>query len=159
MTVTPEEQAPLQLDDYVPYQFAILSSRLSRALVESYKDRYSLSRTEWRTMVLVAEMPDCASTSLVRRSGMDAVAVHRAVLKLEASGYLARESVPDDRRLKRLRLTPAGRRVYDDIVPLAQRLERQLLEALEPDEIRSLQRALSRLMDSTKNLLDDGLKG
>lgn len=159
MTANPDVVTLLQLDDYVPYQFAILSSRLSKALVEGYKHQYNLSRTEWRTMVLVAEMPDCVSTSLVGRSGMDAVAVHRAVLKLEAQGYLARESVPDDRRLKRLRLTPAGRRVYADIVPLAMRLERQLLDALEPDEIQSLKRALRHLMVSTKDLSGESLKG
>lgn len=158
MTASPDAVTPLPLDDYVPYQFAILSSRLSKALVEGYKDQYSLSRTEWRTMVLVAEMPDCVSTSLVGRSGMDAVAVHRAVLKLEAQGYLARASVPGDRRLKRLALTPAGRRVYADIMPLARRLERQLLEILAPAEVQCLKQALSRLMETTQDLSGESLK-
>jgi len=158
LAVAPDAGAPLRLDDYVPYQFALLSSRLSKALVEGYKDRYPLSRTEWRTMVLVAEMPDCVSMSLVGRSGMDAVAVHRAVLKLETHGYLTRESVPDDRRLKRLKLTPAGWRVYADIVPMARLLERQLLDTLRPEEVECLKRALSLLMEATKDLSGDSLK-
>lgn len=134
------------MDDYVPYQLAQVSSRLSLALEVVYQRMYGLARTEWRTMALVGETTSCAAATLVERSGMDAVAVHRAVKRLESLGYLMRESVEHDKRVKALRLTPQGQVAYEAVVPYALALQRHVLATLSADESDGLKRALVKLM-------------
>ena len=134
------------MDNFVPYQLALLSSRLARELEAVYGERYGLSRTEWRTLALVGEADESAATSVVERSGMDVVAVHRAVKRLEGLGFIVRDNSSTDRRLKPLRLTDAGRDVYREIVPHAKDLEHRLLATLLPDEARIFRKALSKLL-------------
>lgn len=54
------------------------------------------------------ERGDDLSSILVRKLLLDAPRVSRIVEGFVASGYVAREPDPDDRRRYRLRLTPAG---------------------------------------------------
>lgn len=131
---------------YLPYQLAIISSRLSRALEGAYGKRHQLSRPEWRTLALLAESASCLASDLVTRSGMDAVAVHRAVKKLESMGWVTRESNDQDRRSKPLTLTVEGQKVYEDVVPHALALENQLLQSLGTQERVALVSALGKLM-------------
>lgn len=137
----------LVMSSYLPYQFAIISSRLSRALEDAYGERHQLSRTEWRTLALLAECPNCFASDLVMRSGMDAVAVHRALKKLENLGLVIRQTNSQDRRWKPLALTINGKRVYEDVLPHALALERRLLQGLTRNERAALVTALDKLME------------
>jgi DNA-binding MarR family transcriptional regulator len=88
----------------------------------------------------------CSASDLVERSGLDAVAIHRAVKKLEALGYVTRQSVEHDKRLRLLQVTPAGRRLYEAVVPYALALQARLLGHLDPKEALALRAALGKLM-------------
>ena len=138
--------ATLALEAYVPYQLAMLSSRLSRALEAVYGGRYGLARTEWRALALASEVPSCSASDLVERSGLDVVAIHRAVKNLEALGFVTRQSVEHDKRLRVLKVTPAGRQVYEAVVPHAVALQARLLGHLDQKEALALTSALTKLM-------------
>lgn len=140
------EPAPLGVDGFLLYRLSMVSRRLSDALQAHYGPRHGLQRAEWRMLALIGEQPVCTAADLVRRASMDAVAVHRAVGQLIARGLVLRGTSPSDRRVKPLRLSAAGRRVYRDVVPVARGLERQVLGSLPVDEARALQSALDRLM-------------
>jgi DNA-binding MarR family transcriptional regulator len=88
------------MDHYVPYQLALLSSRLAAELESVYRELYGLSRTEWRALALIGETEGCAAAALVERSTMDVVAVHRAVKRLLELGFVERDTAAHDRRLK-----------------------------------------------------------
>ncbi len=133
------------LGNYTPYQFAIISSRLSRTLELSYGTQHGLARAEWRTLALACEQERCASSELVLRAGLDAVAIHRAVKRLEALGYLTRQSDTDDKRKRRLSVTAAGRAVYEQVVPHALALEQRLFKNLSQTEARTLRKVLNKL--------------
>lgn len=138
--------ASLGVDGFLLYRLSMVSRRLSDALQAYYGPRHGLQRAEWRMLALIGEQPVCTAADLVRRASMDAVAVHRAVGRLVARGLVARAASASDRRVKPLRLSAAGRRVYRDVVPAALGLERQVLKSLSPTEARSLQSALDKLM-------------
>jgi len=135
------------MEDYVPYQLALLSDRLSLALQRVSKQKYDLSRTEWRVMALVGQVDECSATDLVERSTMDAVAVHRAVKRLEALGYMNRAESLRDMRVRVLSLTQEGRKVYETIIPHAMELQAQLLSSLPPALAAQFQEALKFLVE------------
>ena len=141
----PRAAERLLMEHYVPYQLALLSSRLSLALERVCKRKFDISRTEWRVLALVGQVDSCAASELVERSVMDAVAIHRAVKRLESLGYLQRSESDRDMRVRPLSLTSSGRKVYQTIVPYAVELEGKLLQGLPPALAASFKEALQHL--------------
>ena len=76
---------------------------------------------------------------------MDKVRVSRSVASLGARDLLERRPYPGDSRGALLRLTPAGRRLYLQLVPQALRWEQALVEPLTEEERRLLSGVLDRL--------------
>src|SRR6202000_2150790 len=83
---------------------------------------------------------------------MDKVQVSRAVASLKRRDRVARTGDTKDGRVTRLSLTPKGRAIYDEILPLALRREKPLLSALSPAERQSFDRLLTKLARQAKLL-------
>jgi DNA-binding MarR family transcriptional regulator len=135
----------LDLERFLPYRLSVLSNRISDAIARAYRERFGLGVTEWRVMAVLGRYPGLAAGAVAQRTAMDKVAVSRAVARLLARGLLARDTHGDDRRRSVLALSAAGRRVHDQVVPLALAYERELLAPLDPAERTTLARLLSRL--------------
>ncbi|HHB80240.1 MAG TPA: MarR family transcriptional regulator, partial [Aliiroseovarius sp.] len=77
---------------------------------------------------------------ICRRVNMDKPKVSRAASRLEAKGHLRKVENPRDRRLVELSLTEAGHAMVDELTPLANAYEAELVAALGGDdqELRAL---------------------
>lgn len=137
----------LRLEDFLPYRLSILSNRISRAIANSYGQRFGLTIREWRIMAVLGETPNISAGELAERTAIDKVAVSRAVRSLLGRGRLLRRFSTEDRRRSVLRLSKAGERLYDEIAPIAQGYEKSLLARLSANEQRQLDKALTRLME------------
>ncbi len=135
----------LDLERFLPYRLSVLSNTISQAIAAEYEARFGLSVTQWRAMAILGRHDDLAARDVAARSAMDKVAVSRALAGLVEKGYVRRTMAREDKRESRLRLTAAGRRVHDGIVPLALEHERRLLERLTPEERHWLARILDAL--------------
>ncbi len=145
-TVKKRPKNGFAISRYVPYQFALISRRLSEALASVYGKQHGLSRTEWRTLALLDERKQTTAAELVLMSGMDAVAVHRAVKNLEKQGLVERTDSPLDKRAKFLSLTATGEEIFINVSPYAQALQENMLGFLSAEESSSLVIALDKLM-------------
>lgn len=67
---------------------------------------------------------------------------------LEKKGYVRRESVHEDARLKKLALTPLGLQVYQDFKKHLEQVEAEDFQMLSPEELRVLTELLERLCKS-----------
>ena len=135
----------LDLEHFLPYRLSVLSNTISQTIAAEYEARFGLSVTQWRAMAILGRHDDLAARDVAARSAMDKVAVSRALAGLVEKGFVRRATAREDKRESRLRLTAAGRRVHDDIVPLALAHERALLERLTPEERHWLMRILDAL--------------
>lgn len=135
----------LDLEHFLPYRLSVLSNTISQAIAAEYEARFGLSVTQWRAMAILGRHDNLAARDVAARSAMDKVAVSRALAGLVEQGLVRRTTAREDKRESRLRLTAAGRRVHDQIVPLALAHERRLLERLDPEERRWLTRILDVL--------------
>lgn len=136
----------LDIEGFLLYRLSMLSRRLADALHAYYGPRHGINRAQWRMLALIGERPQCTAAELVRRASLDAVAVHRAVAQLIAAGLVVRRQSSEDGRVKPLRLSARGLRVYADVVPVAQALERRALATLPRAQARALRSALENLM-------------
>lgn len=142
---THPDHAILELDRFLPYRLSVLSNRISQDIAQLYGERFGLNVTEWRILAVLGRYPDLSATEVAERTAMDKVAVSRAVTSLLGSGRLKRRLHGEDRRRSVLELSAKGYRIYDEVAPLALRLEQELLSNLDADEQHWLERILGKL--------------
>lgn len=136
---------PLLLERFLPYRLSVLSNLVSGRLADHYSRRFALGIPEWRVLAVLAQEPGLSAAEVAARTAMDKVAVSRAVAALHRSGRLLRGADARDRRRSRLRLSAAGTAVYREVVPVARRIERELLDALSVADRAALDRILATL--------------
>jgi DNA-binding MarR family transcriptional regulator len=139
------EQQALELERFLPYRLSVLSNTISQAIAREYAERHDLSVTEWRVIAVLGRYPGISANEVAERTAMDKVAVSRAVNRLLGAGRIKRDTHGDDRRRSVLALSATGRRVYEQVVPLARAYERQLLAVLDAEERAWLHRILDKL--------------
>jgi DNA-binding MarR family transcriptional regulator len=142
----------LVLDRFIPFRLSVLTNKVSGAIARHYFQRFGLSIPEWRVMAVLGETPGLSAREVAERTAMDKVQVSRAVASLVVAHRVARTPDDKDGRVGRLALTRAGLAIYEEIVPLALRLERTFVAALSRDEREALDRLLSKLTRQAKTL-------
>ena len=145
----------LILEEFLPYRLAILSHTVSTTIAQVYEQRFSLSIPEWRVIAILGRYPGLSAVEVAERTFMDKVAVSRAVTKLLKNRRIDRQFADADRRRSILNLSEEGRRVHDQVAPLALQFERDLLEGLSEDETNTLDAIVERLMTRAR-MLDQG---
>jgi len=144
-TAPSREMAEFKLEEFLPYRLNVLSSVASQALSNIYTARYKIGIPEWRILVTLGHFGVMTGKAVGDHSHMHKTKVSRAVAALEQRKLIARKINRDDMRETFLSLTPAGRAIYDDLVPAALEFTRQLLNVVEPADRPALDRALTRL--------------
>jgi len=136
----------LILEDFLPYRLAILSHTVSSLIARVYDKRFGLTIPEWRVIAIVGRFPGLSAVEVADRTMLDKVAVSRAVTKLIKAGRIDREFADADRRRSILTLSEDGRKVHDEVAPLAMAMEDDLLHGLADDEIAVLNTVIERLL-------------
>ena len=136
----------LILEDFLPYKLAILSHTVSSLVARVYDKSFGLTIPEWRVIAIVGRFQGLSAVEVAERTMMDKVAVSRAVTKLIKRGRIEREFADADRRRSILNLSEEGKRVHDEVAPLALKMEEDLLHGLTADEVGTLNTVIERLL-------------
>lgn len=144
-----DEHQTLALENFLPYRLSILSNTISGTIASAYDERFDLTIPEWRVMAVIARTPGMSAAQVSEKTLMDKVAVSRAVARLLKSGRITREFADQDRRRSILHLSAEGRTVYNQVAPLALRMEADLLEGFSEAEIETLNTLLERMLART----------
>ncbi len=139
------DQAPLQLENFLPYQLNVVASLVSQALSRIYSRRYGIGVPEWRILVTLGQYEAMTAKAIGAHAHMHKTKVSRAVALMEKRRLLARRANRDDMREAFLSLTAAGRAMYEEVAPHALDFARRLTEILTPAEREVFDRALSQL--------------
>lgn len=133
-----------ELADFLPYQLATAAAQVSRAFADRYRAEFGLTIPEWRVLAHLAAAQSVSVREIQARVDLDKSVVSRAVARLTEAGLVAKEGHPTDGRLLDIRLTAAGRALFDRIVPVAEAYQADLLARLGPGAAE-FRKALSRL--------------
>lgn len=142
----------LILENFLPYRLSILSNTVSSMIASAYNKRFSLSISEWRVIAVLGRFPGLSAVEVAERTMMDKVAVSRAVSKLIKMGRVNRRFADADRRRSILQLSDDGRKVHDEVAPLALKFEENLLQGLSEEEIRAFDVVMERLLERARLL-------
>lgn len=133
------------LEQFLPYLLNQAAEASSLSFQQVYKDRYGMLRNEWRVLFHLGMFGEMTAREIAARAQMHKTKISRAVAKLEARRFLARQRDGQDRRVEHLALTSAGRMAFDDLRRVAERYDRELVADLSDKEAAALRAHLIRL--------------
>jgi len=145
-------EAPLRLEEFLPYQLNVAASLVSQALSRLYVERYGIGVPEWRVLVTLGQFETMTGKAVGEHTHMHKTKVSRAVALLEKNKLVTRRANQSDLRESLLSLTPQGRAVYDELAPGAVAFARDLIEAIDPADRDAFARALQQLVRRSKPL-------
>ena len=143
----------LILEDFLPYRMSITSHTVSTNIARVYEKRFGVSIPEWRVIAVLGRYPGLSAVEVADRTLMDKVAVSRAVTKLIKNGRIDREFADADRRRSILNLSEEGKKVHNEIAPLALEFEQQLVQNISEDDYETFNSILEQLLDKARQLV------
>lgn len=146
------EAAPLRLETFLPYRLNVVASLASQALSRIYAQRHGIGVPEWRVLVTLGQFGEMTGKAIGTHSHMHKTKVSRAVAHLEKRRLLVRRPNRQDLRESFLMLTDEGRRIYEDLAPVALDFARRLAEAVGAEDDAAFNRALTRLTERSESL-------
>ncbi len=141
------------LDRFFPYLTRIYYRAVSESVSSIYTEEFGLTASEWRTMAVLGSYHSLSASDIVAHSSMDKVNVSRAVKGLQARGFLKRDVDDDDRRRAVLRLTDAGQKAFNTLVPMVRAREDECLAGLTAEERTALISMMEKVRINATNLL------
>jgi DNA-binding MarR family transcriptional regulator len=142
----------LILEEFLPYRLSVLSHTVSTTIASVYEKRFSVSIPEWRVIAILGRFPGLSAVDVAERTLMDKVAVSRAVTKLIKNGRIDRQFADADRRRSILNLSEEGRKVHDEIAPLALQFEHDLLDGVTDDDVATLNAVIDDLLSKARKI-------
>jgi DNA-binding MarR family transcriptional regulator len=142
----------LILEEFLPYRLSVLSHTISTNIARVYEKRFGVSIPEWRVIAILGRFPGLSAVEVADRTLMDKVAVSRAVTKLIKNGRIDRQFADADRRRSILNLSEEGRKVHNEIAPLALQFERELLQDISEEDYETYNSILDRLLSKASLL-------
>ena len=146
------DKQALRLERFLPYRLNVVGTLGGRALGRIYGEHFGIGIPEWRVVAQLGEFGKLTSRDIGELAQMHKTKVSRAVGELEKRGLVSRAENRQDRRESFVELTPAGKRIYDQIVPLALGFEARWVEGIAPDELMIFERVLSTLTERGRHL-------
>ncbi|MGH1367870.1 MAG: MarR family winged helix-turn-helix transcriptional regulator [Maritimibacter sp.] len=122
------------LDDFLPYQLAVLSRKVSAGFSRHYRERYGISVAEWRVVAHLSQEDSVSVREITNRVELDKPKVSRAATRLEDAGYIEKLVNEHDHRLVKLSLTAKGREMIETLAPIARAYDVVLRDALGGDD-------------------------
>jgi DNA-binding MarR family transcriptional regulator len=139
--------ADFVLDEFLPYQLAVLANRISDAFSKRYREKFGITVPEWRVVAHLSQAEKVSIREIYKQVEMDKSKASRAAARLVEAGYVTKKTNPGDRRLVELSLTRKGRDMMAEIGPLGAQFETEVLHCL-PEGDRE------RFLTAVKTLLE-----
>jgi DNA-binding MarR family transcriptional regulator len=155
MTKASKDDPVFDLEDFLPYLLNQAAEAASRGFQEIYRDRYAMTRTQWRVMANLGKFGAMTARDICAISHLEKTKVSRAVAGLEREGMLSRTPSEQDRRAEFLSLTAKGLNAFADLGRRAVKYDQSLRKGLVGNASSDLDRALQAIIATQKDLTSD----
>jgi MarR family transcriptional regulator, transcriptional regulator for hemolysin len=127
-------------------QIAVVA-RLWRGELDRRLQSHNLSQARYVLLTLLAEVSGpIAQNDLAERAGISGPTLVRQLDQLENAGLVERRDAPEDRRVKHICITSAGRSAHASASHIAQSLRQELTTGLPDSQLACLQEALTTML-------------
>ena len=124
-------------------------ARQLRTYADHAAGRFGMTRAKWAVLARLDRFEGLKQTELAEMLDLQPITLTRLLDGLANNGLIERRPDPDDRRAKRLFLTPAARPLLERLTALGEDLMTNALAGLVPADVDAL---LGRLTTVKENL-------
>ncbi|MFL6692139.1 MAG: MarR family winged helix-turn-helix transcriptional regulator [Ramlibacter sp.] len=137
---------PLPVDNSLFFKLVRVVNLAARPFHDTVGKANHLTLNEWRAMVVLASHPGVAAADVAESTGLDKMAISRAIAGLDKAGRLLKKTDPEDQRRSRLFLSAEGQRVFTQVGRTAKRREAELFRGLQARELEQFNATLDKLI-------------
>ena len=138
-------KSEFDLHSFLPFLMHHASEKVSLGFREIYRDRYRMTRSEWRVLATLGQYGALTATEIVTHTGLHKTKVSRAVFSIEKRRWLKRNQDEKDRRIHRLELTGQGMSAFQSLCKAGIAYNRKVRDFLGEDEFKRLSDLLQKL--------------
>lgn len=114
-----------------------------------------LTMQQMRVLGVVGHEPGLTGQELSARLSVSAPTASGLVDRLSAKGLVARVEDPDDRRVRRIELTDAGRHLLSGIDSVFDQMIQTIVPAIAVDDLRTIRDATTAMLNAVEKALDE----
>jgi len=135
-------------------------ARLWRGELDRRLQPHSLSQARLALLTLLAEAEGpIAQNDLAEQAGIAGPTLVRQLDHLEKNGLVNRRDAPDDRRVKHVCITTAGRAAHKSARVIAEELRQEVTTGMPAEELAQLNKTLAALIERLDLIrIPDGTK-
>ncbi len=134
------------------HRFAMQVAQLSRAWRGELDRRLvglGLSQARWLVLLHLgrfAELP--TQRELAQSVGVEGPTLARLLDSLETQGLVSRQAVPEDRRAKKIALSPQALPLIEKIEAISAQLRQEVFAGIDEDELRRCQKVHAQVLSN-----------
>src|SRR5271170_2482259 len=122
-------------------EFAFMVNDVARML-KTYADykgaQYGITRAQWAVLARLDRFEGLKQSELAEMLDLQPITLTRLLDRLSNSGLIERRSDPNDRRAKRLFLTPSARPLLEQLGDLGESLMMTALAGVDRDSVEKM---------------------
>jgi DNA-binding MarR family transcriptional regulator len=122
--------------------------QIAVALFLEETEEFGITPVQFASMVTIREQPDLDQRALARAIGFDAATIGGVLDRLQRRGLVLRQAAEDDRRVRRLRLTPEGAKLLKKMTPGVLSTQERILAPLAAAERERFLKMLRKLVEA-----------
>jgi DNA-binding MarR family transcriptional regulator len=126
----------------------------ARPFHERVGREHQLTLNEWRTLAVLAAQPGLTGSQVADLTGLDKMAVSRALAGLKRHKRVQRRDDPTDQRCSRLYLTAAGKVLHATVDALGRQREAELFAGVDAAELARMSATLDTLIRAVERVSD-----
>jgi DNA-binding MarR family transcriptional regulator len=131
--------------EMLPYLLNRVTSRANQLWVKQLRE-HGLTIGRWHVLSVLSRYDGSRIGTIADLSGGEQPAVSRVIDQMERDGLVSRRPSLDDSRAVEVWLTPRGREVIHELLPVAEEFVQRMLRSFDSSEIRQLGGFLDRLI-------------
>ena len=126
-------------------------SRHMRTYADQLAQAHGMTRAQLIILVRLQMQPDLTQNDLAALAEVAPMTIAKLIDRLETLGLVKRRADPADRRVWRLRLTPAAAPMTREIKNFRAKLHSVMTKGIEPAVLRTMTRALRQMKQNVSS--------
>jgi MarR family transcriptional regulator for hemolysin len=122
-----------------------MTSRAMRRAIDLELAKEDITFRQFEVLAWIAMEGEQSQVELAERLGIEAPTLAGVLSRMERDGWLERYGCPDDRRRKRIRVTPKAEAVWARMVECCRRVRAKATEGISAEELETFKRICQQL--------------
>lgn len=147
------ELQPYRLTDYPLHYFAAIQMQNQTNLARSLRG-VGISVPMWRALAALQQKDNQTIGEIAQLAVVDRSSLGRLLETMAKDGLVEREPLVDDRRALSIKLSSAGRKLFEKGLPLVLSHYARLLKGVQAGDLETLMRVLRRIKANARMMAD-----